>query len=144
MSHLSPNDMVFYKEVDENTNEQKIMSGGFSIESLLLNRGESPMYTSNTSTISTGGSVSSIFKNLAVPAGLLYQKNASKKRNLFQYSEDVQEFEGGFKDNAVLSEDIHSQLIKMIEVNDSGKTNNERKTRKHRISREKKNSSRRS
>ena len=62
---------------------------------------------------------------------------------MFEYNEDIQELHGGFNDNSVLSEDIHSQLMKMIEVNDSGKTVSERKTRKHRISREKKNSSRR-
>lgn len=138
MSHqLSANDMIFYNE------EGKIMSGGFSIESLLLRKGESPMYTTNSSENKTGGSVSSIFKNLAIPAGLLYQSNKEKTRKMFEYNEDIQELHGGFNDNSVLSEDIHSQLMKMIEVNDSGKTVSERKTRKHRISREKKNSSRR-
>ena len=138
MSHqLSANDMIFYNE------EGKIMSGGFSIESLLLRKGESPMYTTNSSENKTGGSVSSIFKNLAIPAGLLYQSNKEKTRKMFEYNEDIQELHGGFNDNSVLSEDIHSQLMKMIEVNDSGKTGSERKTRKHRISRDKKNSSRR-
>lgn len=140
MSHqLSANDMIFYKEGD------KIMSGGFSIESLLLHKGQSPMYTANGSenTNITGGSVSSIFKNLAVPAGLLYQTNKEKKRQLFEYNEDGQELEGGFNNNSVLSEDIHSQLMKMVEVNDSGKTVRERKSRKHRVTKykEKKNNS---
>ena len=149
MTHqLSANDMIFYKEKDGD--KEKIMSGGFSIESLLLNNGDSLMYTANGSetTNITGGSVSSIFKNLAVPAGLLYQTNKEKKRKLFEYNEDDQELAGGFNNNSVLSEDIHSQLMKMVEVNDSGKTVRERKTRKHRVStpakeKEKKNSSRR-
>jgi len=132
MSHqLSANDMIFYNE------EGKIMSGGFSVESLLLRKGESPMYTANGSENKTGGSVSSIFKNLAIPAGLLYQSNKEKTRKMFQYNEDSQELQGGFNNNSVLSEDIHSQLMKMIEVNASGKTVRERKTRKHRVSKEK-------
>lgn len=154
MSHqLSANDMIFYKEGD------KIMSGGFSIESLLLHKGESPMYTANGSENTnitggsviitsgsvniTGGPVSGIFKNLAIPAGLLYQTNKEKKRQLFEYNEDGQELEGGFNNNSVLSEDIHSQLMKMVEVNDSGKTVRERKSRKHRVTKykEKKNNS---
>ena len=140
---LSTNDMIFYKEKDGD--KEKIMSGGFSVESLLLHKGESPMYTANGSeNINiTGGSVSGIFKNLAVPAGLLYQANKEKKRQLFAYNEDGQELVGGFNNNSVLSEDIHSQLMKMVEVNDSGKTVRERKTRKHRVSKEKKNNSRR-
>jgi hypothetical protein len=138
MSHLSPADMVFYKEVDEITKEGKIMSGGFSIESLLWNKGESPMYTANSPANLTGGnSVSGIFKNLAVPAGLLYQKNYEKKRKLFEYTEGHQELVGGFKDSTVFPEDIHSLLMKMVEVNESGKTSHERKTRKHRVSKEK-------
>lgn len=143
MSHLSPADMVFYKEVDKETTQEKIMSGGFSIESLLWKNGESPMYTANTaSNLSGGNAVSSIFKNLAVPAGLLYQKNYEKKRNLFEYNEHGEELVGGFKETIVMPEDIHSMLMKMIEVNESGKTQHERKTRKHRASKEKKNSSR--
>jgi hypothetical protein len=145
MSHLSAADMVFYKETDENTNEQRIMSGGFSIESLLWKNGDSPMYTANNpNNLSGGNAVSGIFKNLAVPAGLLYQKNYEKKRKLFEYTEGHHELVGGFKDSTVLPEDIHSMLMKMVEVSDSGKTCHERKTRKRRVSKEKKNISKKS
>jgi hypothetical protein len=137
MSYLSPTDMVFYKE--KAGDKEKIMSGGFSIESLLLSNGESPMYTANSPGNLSGGnsSVGSVFKNLAIPAGLLYQSNKEKSRKMFEYNEDGQELQGGFNNNSVLSEDIHSQLMKMIEVNDSGKTVRERKTRKHRVYKEK-------
>lgn len=145
MSYLSPADMVFYKEMDEKTNKEKIMSGGFSIESLLWKNGEPLMYTANSpGNLSGGNSVSSIFKNLAVPAGLLYQKSVEKKRKLFEYNEDGEELVGGFKDSTVFPEDIHSLLMKMVEVNESGKTSHERKTRKNRVSKEKRNSTRRS
>jgi len=144
MCTLSPVDMVFYKE------GEKIMSGGFSIESLMWKNGESPMYTpNNPNNLSGGNSVSGIFKNLAVPSGLLYQKPVEKKRQLFEYTEDGEELVGGFKEGLVLPESIHSLLMKMVEVNDSGKTSNERKTRKRRVlkekerEREKKNVSRR-
>ena len=145
MSHLSPADMVFYKEIDEKTNEERIMSGGFSIESLLLNNGESPMYTANSpSNLSGGNTVSGIFKNLAVPAGLLYKKNYEKKRKLFEYNEHGEELAGGFKNSIVFPEDINSMLMKMVQVNESGKTSHERKSRKHRVSKEKKNISKKS
>jgi hypothetical protein len=142
MSHLSPVDMIFYKEGDN------IMSGGFSIDSLLLHNGVSPMYTNNLTGGNSSNAVGDIFKNLAIPTGLLYQKNGGKKRDLFKYTEHAEELQGGFKNNTVLPEDIHAKLLKMIEVNDSGKTTRERKTRKHRVSKEskekgKKNNSRR-
>jgi hypothetical protein len=135
MSELSPNDMIFYKEGD------KIMSGGFSIESLLLKNGGSPMYTKNDDSNFIGGrAVSDLFKNLAVPSGLLYQPSKEKKRNLFEYNE--KEYEGGFKDAGVLPEDIHSQFMKFIELDNSKKAKREKKTRRH--SKEKKNNSKKS
>ena len=76
MTEISAKDMIFYKEGDN------IMSGGFSIDSILLHKGLSPMQTKNNGgALSGGDSVSSIFKNLAVPAGLLYQPTHEKKRS---------------------------------------------------------------
>ena len=126
MKEISANDMIFYKEGDN------IMSGGFSIDSILLHKGLSPMQTKNGgSTLSGGDSVSSIFKNLAVPAGLLYQPTNEKKNKLFKY--DEYEYEGGFNpaNDTVLPENIHSLLMNIIEVDNNKKSKRERNTRKH-------------
>jgi hypothetical protein len=168
MSHISANDLIFYKEGGN------IMSGGFSVESILLNKGESPMYTANSLSRlereeeeeedvqkggkhkqkqSEGKQVSSVFKNLAVPTGLLYQPSKeSNKRSHFNYNEnyDVESMaesmdESNNKDNnksnkgkkeigsnLVISEDIHSLLMKMAEVGAFKKDKSERKPRKTR------------
>ena len=65
MSYLGSDDFIFYKE------NGKIMSGGYTVNSILLNSGISPMQTNNIGN-QTGGKVSSVFENLAVPAGLFY------------------------------------------------------------------------
>jgi hypothetical protein len=176
MSHISANDLIFYKEGGN------IMSGGFSVESILLNKGEAPMYTANSlSSLEGGGEeeqqgggkhkqkqnqkqiegkqVSSVFKNLAVPTGLLYQSSKeSNKRSHFNYNENydaesmaesmaksmaesMAEGNKGKKgdkkeigSNLVISEDIHSLLMKMAEVGAFKKDKSERKPRKTRKS----------
>jgi hypothetical protein len=63
-------DLVF--NTDKNGN---ITAGGFSVDSCLLKSGVSPITTINNGS-QKGGSVSEIFKNLAVPAGLLYMQQS--------------------------------------------------------------------
>ena len=65
MSNLSGNDLVYYKE------NNRIMSGGFNINSILMNQNISPVLSMNKSE-QVGGNVSNLFKSLAVPTGLLY------------------------------------------------------------------------
>jgi hypothetical protein len=100
MSYFSGDDLVFYKEND------KIMSGGYLINSIMLKEGIAPMTTFNENYL--GGNkdaqkVSELFDNLAVPAGLFY---VNPKKN------DECEYE---VNHAVLSDDIHDKLFELIE-----------------------------
>jgi len=117
MSNLSANDMVFYKEGEQ------IMSGGFSVDSILLKNNDSK---SNFG----GGGMSNIFKDLAVPAGLLYQPSYATKKKFFKYEEHDDELEGGFRQKEVLPENIHDVLLKMIEHDNNKKSKNERKSKR--------------
>ena len=72
-SGLGPSDLVFYQEGGN------IMSGGFLINNIFLGGNQPVLKTINSSKTQSGGSVSSIFKDLAVPAGLFYlQQNPTK------------------------------------------------------------------
>ena len=109
MSHFSANDLVFYKENDI------IMSGGYLIDSVLLNQGISPMTTFNQHGGVAGTKVSSIFENLAVPAGLLYTyKKGGSIIIDKQFKEDN-------SNDIVLSDDIHDQLFKQVDMSSSNK-----------------------
>lgn len=102
MSYFTGEDLVFYKENDQ------IMSGGYSIDSILLKEGIAPMTTLNTSL--SGGrkeKVSNLFENLAIPAGLLYI-HQKPKFNEHDYEEIC--------DHCVLSDDIHDQLFALVEL----------------------------
>jgi hypothetical protein len=67
---LKSDDLVF--NTDKNGD---ITAGGFSVDSCLLKSGVSPITTINNGS-QKGGSVSEIFKDLAVPAGLLYMQQS--------------------------------------------------------------------
>ena len=103
MSYFTGEDLIFYKE------NNQIMSGGYSIDSILLKEGIAPMTTLNN--LLSGGNkeqVSNLFENLAVPAGLLYI-HQKPKFNEHNYDEPC--------DHCVLSDDIHDQLFALIELN---------------------------
>jgi hypothetical protein len=97
-------ELVFYKEND------KIMSGGFSVNSILMQKGEAPMITKNTGSPNFGGHVSHIFNDLAVPSGVLYV--IDKHHASMDTTRDKV-----INNDKVLGNDIHDKLLKMIEVN---------------------------
>ena len=110
MNSLGADDMVFYKE------GEKLMSGGFLVDSIMLQKGGAPMQTVQNDDENNDdemNSMSSVFKNLAVPAGLLYQSGGShSKRKIFKFDEYDEEI----KDREVLPEKLHDILFRMIEV----------------------------
>jgi len=132
MSIFSPNDLVFYKENDT------IMSGGYLIDSILLKKGISPMNTLNQyggigNYNSTNNSVSNIFENLAVPAGLLYTYS---KGNIINQFNDPENKHGGKKtdESILLDDEIHDDFIKQIEVDFyKNKKNNKTKYNKNKL-----------
>lgn len=116
MSFFQPSDLIFYKK------DGQIMSGGYSIDSILLKEGISPMTTLNTNTQQGGSTVSSLFENLAIPAGLFFtnQHGASKKT---QFDAD------NIEEHSTLSEDIHDKLFAMVEMQTQNKNKYTKKRR---------------
>lgn len=108
-SHFGTEDLVFNKQ------DGKIMSGGFLVNNIFLNGNEPALKTNNFATDKSfvGGSASSIFKDLAVPAGLLYlqQKTPSHYRDTSQLGE-----------NDVVEDSLYDKLLKLAEPD-----NNKRK-----------------
>jgi hypothetical protein len=108
-SHFGPEDLVFNKQ------DGKIMSGGFLVNNIFLNRNESALKTNNAVADKTqvGGTASSIFKDLAVPAGLLFlqQKQPNHYRNASALGE-----------TGVVEDSLYDKLLKLSEPD-----NNKRK-----------------
>lgn len=103
MNQFSGEDLIFYKEND------KIMSGGYLINSILLNQGLPAMTTLNQNYY--GGhleKVSSIFENLAVPAGLFYMNTKTEIIKNQPLDDEIE--------HVPLSDDLHDQLFALIEM----------------------------
>ena len=119
---LDTNDLLFYKQ--QQGGNDIIMSGGYSVDSYLLKAGLSPIQTLNS--LEGGGHNvndkmgSSIFENLAVPAGLFFNNQKS-----------AQDMNGGARkcmDHQMLPDNIFDEFMRMIEIDKTKKRN--RKTRR--------------
>lgn len=97
----------------------KIHSAGFTVDSILLQKGEPALITRNLGSQRGGGSVGDLFKDLAVPAGLV-----SFTRKL-QGGEDQSRIQNN---DTVIGDDIHEKLLKMVEL--EGGSKKLRKTRR--------------
>ena len=99
---LSEQEMIYNKDGD------KIMAGGYSVNSLLLNEGMPAMYSGGKKTTYSHDKVSDRFKHLAVPAGLLYINDIMINKNTKQnYKND--------SDSEVVNDELYEKLLKLAQ-----------------------------
>ena len=119
---LGPGDLLFYKEHKDGSDI--IMSGGYSVDSYLLKNGLSPMQSINSlesgSQLGGGKQTSSIFENLAVPAGLFF---SNQKPSYDNYGNKTK-----YMDHKMLPDNIFDEFMKMVEIDKHKKR--QRKTRR--------------
>lgn len=85
INEITPDDLVITKE------GKNVMSGGYKIDNLFLENNISPLTTDNSEN-QEGGNISSMFSNLAVPAGLLLlQQKVNKHTFSNMYNKDSSE-----------------------------------------------------
>lgn len=106
-------DLIFYKENNE------IKSGGYSINSFLLNNNKSATNTLNSQ--QGGSKMSDLFKNIAVPSGLFYLNENKKYNSAIQKKED-----------GVLPDSIHDRLLELLNPDTPAKYNIKTKKRRRR------------
>lgn len=128
---LTADDFVLYK------NAENMMSGGYKLNSIFLKNGVSPMQTVNfrKNTLETNlesdskessskkdNSISSLFEDLAIPAGLFFNNAKLFSENKIPYQP--------YEEHTMLPDDIFDKLFKMVEYEPSIKQNKYKKTRK--------------
>jgi hypothetical protein len=112
---LTNADFVLTREIGKN-GEINFVGGGYNVESFLLEKDMSPMYTLNNDLKQNGGKVSSPFENLAVPAGLFFINQKIQKQ---MYTDNDTNL---YKNHDTISDDIMDKLF--------GLANNDNKKRK--------------
>ena len=117
MSYIEPNELIFY-----NDNENGIHSGGFSVNSLFMKAGMSPIMTLNHN--KSGGSdeqVSDLFNDLVVPNWAFFS-TGGKKENIID--------ENDTDDDDVIDEDLHEKLLDLVREEKSKNETKHKNTKK--------------
>lgn len=112
MSFITADDLILYKEGD------KIYSGGFQVNSILLKQGLPVVQRAGTGFSSGSDKVSDLFADFAVPSGLLYLPNNGYSGEKDQVIEE----------DDYITEDIYDTLMDLASVKKSG--TKKRKVRK--------------
>ena len=114
--YMNYDDMVFNKI------DGKIHSAGFDVNSILMQKGEPLLITKNSGLQTGGGSktVSDLFKDLAVPAGLAQFKTK-------QSGGSIQELRIKNNDETI-SHDIYEKMLRMVELNNETRPKKTRRT----------------
>ena len=139
MSYIGAGDLVF-----NNNKVDGIFGGGFSVNSIMMKNGMSPIMTLNTNGQKGTGSqkggytenkVSDMFGGLAVPAYAYYNIGGSiSKSNSYKNRENDSDSE-----DDVIDDDLHEKLIGLVKEHESRLTQEERKMKKTRKNKKNKN-----
>jgi hypothetical protein len=123
MSYIEGNDLIFFKNSDGD-----IQSGGFSVNSIMMKQGISPIATLNTNTNLTGGSekVSDLFNNLVIPNWLAYYPTkhigGSQYRNK-NNTNDRDNSDNSDSEDEIIGGDLHDKLLDLVTFKGTNKKN---------------------
>ena len=124
MSYIGANDLVF-----NNNKVDGIFGGGFSVNSIMMKSGISPIMTLNGNNMQNGGStgkVSDIFGGLAIPA-YAYHNGGSKNNSYKDHNHGNDDSE-----DDIIDDDLHDKLLGLVKEHESRLTHEERKKKKTR------------
>ena len=111
LDYIGADELVF-----NNDKENGIHSGGFSVKSIMMKAGISPIMTINSPNEMTGGSsdkVSDLFDNLVVPNWALTYNNriiGGKYEDHHEDTDDDDDDEG----NDVIDDDLYDKLLDLV------------------------------
>tara|TARA_B100000925_G_C21891117_1_gene422852 strand:- start:85 stop:504 length:420 start_codon:yes stop_codon:yes gene_type:complete len=117
VNEITPEDLVITKE------GKNVMSGGYKIDNLFLENNISPLSTDNSNN-QEGGNISSMFSNLAVPAGLLLlQQKVNKHTFSNMYNKDTSQ---------VVDSSLYDKLLGIASGKKESKPTKEKKVKSER------------
>ena len=125
MSDIGINELVFNKD-----EENGIYSGGFSVNSIMLKKGISPIITMNNQTGGNINKVSDLFNHLVVPNWLLSQPYKFSGGGTNNSNSFIKE---NIDNDDSIDDDLHNKLLELACT-----TLNKRKTQKNKLKTNKK------
>jgi len=136
MGYINHEDLVF--SADKN-----IKSGGFSVSSILMKSGISPIMTMNTDSVGqSGGSnkVSDLFQNLAVPNWTInYNMQGGEYKELNKKKHTNEESDS----DSDIDDDLHEKLLDLVKEHDNTMKKKNKRLTKKKLYKEKRNKTKR-
>jgi hypothetical protein len=111
LDYIGADELVF-----NNDKENGIHSGGFSVKSIMMKAGMSPIMTINSPNEMTGGSsdkVSDLFNNLVVPNWMLSYNNRIIGGKYKDHHEDDEDTDDEDEDD-VIDDDLYDKLLDLV------------------------------
>ena len=132
MSHIGINELIFNKD-----EENGIYSGGFSVNSIMLKNGISPITTINVQKGGTTNQVSDLFNDLVVPNWLLslpykFSGGGFNKGYDENYEDECESNKSS--EDEIIDEDLHDKLLELASVS----LKNKKKTKRMKLKTNKK------
>jgi hypothetical protein len=114
LDYIGADELVF-----NNDKERGIHSGGFSVNSIMMKAGMSPIMTVNRSEVLTGGSdkVSDLFNDLVVPNWALSYNNRIGGGKYKEVEHDDSDSE-----DSVIDDDLHDKLLELVKEHNASAT----------------------
>lgn len=131
-SQFNNKDLVY--NIDK---EGHIQSAGYNVNSILMHSKVPPMFSNgNINDHQKGGKVSDLFKDLAIPAGLLLMQ----QKPIQSYDINIEHNKNKNKDEKIIDDTLFNKLLNMAKQNEIGNENSKNKPRKTRIKKQNNNS----
>jgi hypothetical protein len=132
IDYIGANELIFNTD-----KESGIHSGGFSVKSIMMKAGMSPIMTINNNhnekSLQSGGNVSDLFDSLVVPSWVLSYNNplsgGSSIRKEYENDDKIDESD---ESDEEIDDDLHDKLLELVKEHDYKQNAiKKRKTRKH-------------
>lgn len=109
IDYIGADELVF-----NNNSEEGIHSGGFSVKSIMMKAGMSPIMTINSGQVGGTDKVSDLFNDLVVPNWTLSYNN----RIIGGKYKDIHHDDSDSDDDSVVDDDLHEKLLELVKQHD--------------------------
>jgi len=119
IDYIGANELVFNKDSDSG-----IYSGGFSVNSIMMKAGMSPIMTMNTGQLGGANNVSDLFNDLVIPNWAITYNNQNAGGNYKENDTDSDTDDD-------IDDDLHDKLLDLVREHENKlKQENKKKSRR--------------
>jgi hypothetical protein len=126
MSNIGANDLIYYSD-----NEGKIYSGGFSVNSIMIKEGLSPIMTlNNVSSTTQHDNISDLFSDLVIPSWTLHHENIKNHNIHNNISKNNLDYDSEGDSDGYISDDLYEKLLGLVTISEKELKGGKKNTRK--------------